>query len=394
MTDAMILSYARTAWARSVTGGFNLAHPVSFAADPVRAAVERSGVSPEEIADSVIGCANPEGATAHNLGRMVALSSGLGVETPGMTVSRFCASGLNALAISAQRVMTGECDVLLAGGVESISLVQRFMNTRNGFDPRLLRDEPDLYMSMLDTAETVATRYGISREQQDEYSYQSQSRTAKALSDGLFAQEIIPLSVEALELGPKPTQFTKDQRVVDADECPRPETTLDGLSALKSVTGPNGTITAGNATPFADGAAAMIVGTREKAVEHNADALGRVVGFAVAGVRPDEMGIGPIPAVRQLLGRHNLTVQDIDLWELNEAYASQVLYCQQELGIPYELLNVNGGSIALGHPYGATGIRMAGHALLEARRRQVRRVVVTMCVGGGQGAAMLLEAEW
>lgn len=392
MMDALVLSYARTGWARSVTGGFNATHPVSLAAATITAAVERSGVDTREIGDSIIGCANPEGAAGNNLGRVAALRAGLGVETPGMTVNRFCASGLQALAIGAQRIMTGELEAVVAGGAESISLVQRYMNARTVLDPRLLEQEPDIYMGMLDTAEVVAQRYDISRERQDAYAEESQRRTARAVAAGLLTEEIVDVDVEFLEVAQRGSpELVRRSGSVAQDECPRPGTTLEGLAALAPVRGAQGSVTAGNATPFADGAAAMVVGTKEVADRAGAEALGRVVGFAVAGCRPDEMGVGPVPAVRSLLQRHGLSVGDIDLWELNEAYASQVLYCRDELAIPEDLMNVNGGSLALGHPYGATGIRMAGHALLEARRRGVRRVVATMCIGGGQGAAMLLE---
>lgn len=389
MRSAVIVDSVRTAQTRSWKGAFNLTHPVTLAGAVVAAVVERTGIDPAEVEDVIMGCANPEGAQGGNIGRLAALRAGLPVEVPGVTVNRFCASGLQAIATAAQRIVADESDVLLAGGAESISLVQDDMNQHLARDGRLLERVPSIALSMLETAEIVAARYGVAREDQDAYGVRSHHRAAAAAVAGTFAEEIIPVRTRMGSLDVEGRPITVET-TVDADEGIRPDARLETTAALRAQL-PGGSVTAGNASGFADGAAAALVMDEQLAERRGFQPLGRFVNFAVSGCAPDEMGIGPVPAVRRLLERTSLAVDDIDLWELNEAFASQVLYCRDAIGIPDDLLNVNGGAIAIGHPYGSSGARLVGHALREGRRRGARRVVVTMCIGGGQGAAALLE---
>jgi acetyl-CoA C-acetyltransferase len=392
MHSAVIVSTARTAMTRSWSGGLNATHAATMAGAVLAAAVDRAGIDPAEIADVVLGCANPEGANGGNIARQAALRAGLPVSVPGLTVSRFCASGLQAITLAAQRVMTGECDVLVAGGAESISCVQEQMNRHMIEDPWLAEHRPHIYLPMLRTAEVVAERYGISREAQDEYGVASQRRAAAARDAGRFAEEIVPLATVSAVTDPGSGETTLHEVTVADDDGIRADTTIDGVRHLRPALA-GGTVTAGNASGFTDGASACVVMTEECAERLGLAPLGRFVATAVVGCEPDEMGIGPALAVPLLLNAAKLTVDDVDLWELNEAFACQVLYCRDTLGIPDERLNVNGGAIALGHPYGMSGARMVGHALLEGRRRRARRVVTTMCVGGGQGVAALFDLD-
>ena len=389
MRRAVIVDTVRTAQARSWRGGFNLTHPVTLAGAAVSAAVERSGVDPTEIADVVMGCAQPEGAAGNNIGRVAALRAGLPVSVPGETVNRFCASGLQSLAIAAQRIIADECDVVVAGGVESITAVQNDLNTTQAIDPWMKRTVPDIYLPMLETAEIVASRYGVTREAQDAYGVRSHLRAAEAQSAGLFDEEIIPVATRTA-IRDQSGEMSVVDVVVDRDEGIRPNSSLESSASLRPVMA-GGTVTAANASGFADGAAAAVLMDEDLAARRGLMPLGRFVGFAVGGCAPDEMGVGPVVAVPKLLERSGLGVDDIDLWELNEAFASQVLHCRDTLGIPDERLNVNGGAIAMGHPYGVSGTRLVGHALREGRRRDAHRVVVTMSIGGGQGAAALFE---
>jgi acetyl-CoA C-acetyltransferase len=361
-----------------------------MAAHVIRAAIDRAGVDPERIDDVVLGCANPEGANGGNIARLGAIGAGLPVSTAGVTVSRFCGSGLEAIATAAQRVMTGQYDVSVAGGAESIGLVQDHLNSHSAVDTRIEELAPAIYWPMLRTAETVATRYGIDRDRQDEYGLSSQLRACAAQENGRFDHEIAPIATLAAELDPTPGMRRITERVVGADEGLRPDSTPEGLARIRPALH-GGTVTAGNASGFSDGASACVVMDSDAAEAHGIEPLGRFVSYAVAGCQPDEMGVGPIHAVPKLLAQVGLGVEDIDLWELNEAFAVQVIYCRDVLGIDDMLLNVDGGAIALGHPYGCSGARMVGHALLEGRRRGAKRVVTTMCIGGGQGAAALLE---
>ncbi len=386
--DAVIVSVARTPIGRAYRGAFNATPSPTLAAHAIRAAVERSGVDPAEIEDCILGSAMPQGVQ-HTIGRTAALAAGLLVTVAGQTIDRQCASGLMGIATAAKQVLVDRMDVVVAGGVESISLVQT-PEFRTGADPELLALHPDIYMPMLDTAETVAHRYGISRERQDAYSLQSQRRTAEAQAAGRFDAEIIAVKATKLVVDKATGATSSEQVVLTRDEGNRPDTTLEGLATLKPVR-PEGSITAGNASQLSDGAAACVVMEAGLAAARGLQPLGRYCGMAVAGTEPDEMGIGPVFAVPKLLKRFGLSMDDIGLWELNEAFAVQVLYCQDRLGIPDDRLNVDGGAISIGHPYGMSGARLAAHALIEGRRRGVRYVVVTMCIGGGMGAAGLFE---
>nr|WP_315486331.1 acetyl-CoA C-acyltransferase [uncultured Undibacterium sp.] len=390
MTDAVIVATARTGLAKSWKGAFNMTHGASMAGPTLAAVMNRAQLDAAEIEDVMVGCAFPEGANGRNIARQIALRAGCPVTVPGITINRYCSSGLQAIALAAQRVMAGEVDIVAAGGVESISCVQNEMNKHMLSDPWLQQHIPQVYMPMLETAEIVAKRYKISRERQDEYGVRSQQRASSALAAGLFNAEIIPVTT-TMRVTDKETgeQYLREV-TISADEGIRAGTTLDAVSQIKTAL-PDGVITAGNASQFSDGAAMTIVMNAQVAERKGLQPLGVFRGFAVVGCEPDEMGIGPVFAIPKLLKRAGLRVEDIGLWELNEAFAVQVLYCADKLGIPMDRLNVNGGAIAVGHPYGVSGARLTGHALLEGKRRGVKYVVVTMCIGGGQGAAGLFE---
>ena len=390
MRDAVIVSTARTPLAKSMRGAFNATHPVKLGGWSVAAAVERAGIDGSEIEDVIMGAASQGGAQGFNIGRQIALRAGLPVEVSGMTIDRQCSSGLMAIATAAKQIIVDRMNVCVAGGVESITAIRN--NTgKPARDEELLAMHPDIFMPMIGTAEVVAKRYGISREQQDEYALQSQQRTAAAQEAGKFDDEIIEVSTVKQVKDKATGEVSQEDVTISQDECNRPGTTLDGLAGLDPVMGEGHTITAGNASQLADGSSACVLMEAETARARGIAPLGRYVGMAVCGTEPDEMGIGPVFAIPRLLERFDLSIDDIGLWELNEAFAVQVLYCRDKLGIPDDRLNVNGGSISIGHPFGMTGARCVGHALIEGRRRGVKHAVVTMCVGGGMGAAGLFE---
>ena len=389
MTSAVIVSTARTPLAKSWKGAFNMTHGATLGGHAVQHAVQRAGIDGAQVDDVIMGCAYPEGATGLNIARQIALAAGLPVTTSGMTINRFCSSGLQAIAMAAQRVIAGEGEVYVAGGVESISCVQQEINQHMLFDPQLQAKKPEIYWNMLQTAENVAKRYQIGRDAMDEYGAASQQKACAAQAAGLFDAEIAPIEV-TMGVADKVMGLTTKKVTVSKDEGTREGTTLQAISGLKSAL-PGGLVSAGNASQFSDGAGACVVVSEDFASKNNLQPLGRFLGFAVAGCEPDEMGIGPVFAVPKVLKKLGLSVQDIDLWELNEAFAVQVLYCRDKLGIPHDRLNVNGGAIALGHPYGVSGQRLTGHALIEGKRRGVKKVCVTMCIGGGMGAAGVFE---
>ncbi len=387
--SAVIVSTARTGIGRAYRGAFNATPAPTLGAHAIRAAVERAGIDPAEVQDVVFGAALQQGSTAGNIARTALLRAGLPVSVAGMSVDRQCASGLMAIATAAKEIIVDNMDIAIGGGLESISLVQT-PAMRVEPDRELLAMHGDIYMPMLQTAEVVASRYGISRERCDAYGLQSQQRTAAAQAAGKFDDEIVPVTATMNVVNKETKEVSQKEITLTKDEGNRPETTIEGLQALQPVL-PNGTVTAGNASQLSDGSSASVLMEEKLAEKRGLQPLGRYVGMAVAGTKPDEMGIGPVFAIPKLLERYNLKMDDIGLWELNEAFAVQVLYCQDQLGIPNELLNVNGGAISIGHPYGMSGARMTGHALIEGKRRGAKYVVVTMCIGGGQGAAGLFE---
>ena len=391
MREAVIVSTARTPIGRGYRGAFNNLEAPTLGGHAIKNAVERAGVDPAEVEDVIMGCAMPQGSQGRNIARQTALAAGLPVTTAGMTVDRQCSSGMMAIVLAAKTIVSDNVDVLVGGGLESISLVQNeHLNTYRGSDPRLVALHEHIYMPMLETAEVVAQRYGISREAQDEYALQSQQRTAAAQAAGKFDDEIVPLPSSMGVMDKETKEISFRDVVLEKDEGNRPETTLEGLAGLRTVVD-NGVITAGNASQLSDGASAAVVMEASLAEKRGLAPLGIYRGTAVAGCEPDEMGIGPMFAVPRLLERNGLTINDIDLWELNEAFAVQVIYCRDKLGLPNDRLNVDGGAISIGHPYGMSGARMVGHALIEGKRRGAKFVVCTMCIGGGQGAASLFE---
>jgi len=391
LREAVIVSTARTPIGRAYRGAFNNTEAPSLGGHAIRSAVERAGVDPAVVEDAIMGCALPQGTQSPNIARLCALAGGLPVTTPGMTVDRQCSSGMMAIALAAKSIMAGEQDVAVAGGLESVSLVQNeHMNLFRASDPALTAVHEHIYMPMIDTAEVVAKRYGISRDAQDEYALRSQQRTAAAQAAGKLDDEIVPMPSTMAIQDRESGEISFEDVVLEKDQGNRPETSAEGLAGLRTVR-EDGVITAGNASQLSDGASASVIMAADIAARLNIEPLGVYRATAVAGCEPDEMGIGPVFAVPKLLEQTGLTMNDIDLWELNEAFAVQVIYCRDHLGIPDDKLNVNGGAISIGHPYGMSGARMVGHALIEGRRRGARYVVCTMCIGGGQGAASLFE---
>jgi acetyl-CoA C-acetyltransferase len=391
MPDAAIVAAARTPIGRAFRGAFNQTHGATMAGHVIRHAVQRAGIDPSEVEDVVIGTGLPEGATGHNIGRVAALRAGLPLKVAGTTINRYCASGLQAISTASHRVIVDGAKVMVAGGVESISLVQNELNTKNFGEEWIMRHDPDIYMPMLQTADNVAKHYHVSREAQDEYALQSQQRVAAAQAAGRFDAEIVPLPAWKYNEDKETGAVSEELVTLTKDEGNRPDTTLDGLSALKGVLDKNSTITAGNSSQLSDGAAAVVIMDADEARNRGIAPLGYYRGLVVAGCDPGEMGIGPVFAIPELLRRHKLTIDDIGLWELNEAFAVQTIYCRDKLGIPNDRFNVDGGAISIGHPYGVSGARMVMHALIEGKRRGAKHVVVTMCIGGGMGAAGLFE---